>query len=237
MATDRDHGGSGSRSRSGGPKSIQRQAQVDQLVGFEHGPDATQRATEEALARSDNARSIVLVEGISDQIAVETLAERMGRRLAEEPVVVMPIGGAHAAKHFVPRFANPRGVKLSGLVDRAEEVHFRRALAEVGLVASTAGPAALESQGFFVCDADLEEELIRSLDQKAIESVLGSEGDLDAFRSLQNQPVWRNRPFEEQMHRWLRSVALRGSRYARLLVLEAEAPRIPRPLTNLVNRI
>jgi hypothetical protein len=64
------------------------------------GPDSTVRA----LSSADDARAIVLVEGVSDQIAIETLAARRGRDLATEGVAVVPIGGAQAVTPFVTRF-------------------------------------------------------------------------------------------------------------------------------------
>jgi hypothetical protein len=102
-----------------------------------------------------------LVEGISDQIAIETLAERLGRRLADERVVVVPIGGAQAAKHFIPRFSGKAEVKLSGLCDRAESGYFARALADFDLIGLSTALQGLESRGFYMCDSDLEDELIR----------------------------------------------------------------------------
>src|SRR2546423_1807073 len=62
------------------------------------GPQATTRA----LARVADARAIVLVEGISDQIALETLAARRGRNLEGEGVLVVPIGGAQAVRRKLP---------------------------------------------------------------------------------------------------------------------------------------
>src|SRR5919108_3471281 len=67
------------------------------------GPDATRRA----LATAAEARAVVLVEGISDQIALETLAARRGRDLAAEGVAVVPIGGAQAVQGFLARFGSP----------------------------------------------------------------------------------------------------------------------------------
>jgi predicted ATP-dependent endonuclease of OLD family len=46
----------------------------------------------------------VFVEGISDQRALETLAERRGPDLDVEGVRIVPIGGAHAIGRFVARF-------------------------------------------------------------------------------------------------------------------------------------
>src|SRR5262245_38539853 len=76
-----------------------------------------------------SARAVVLVEGVSDQRALEALAERRGRNLAAEGVSVVPIGGAQGIGNFLERFG-PRGlnVRLAGLCDAAEEEHFRRGL-------------------------------------------------------------------------------------------------------------
>ncbi len=71
------------------------------VSGYASGPDAPLRATVDALERARDARSVVLVEGISDQIAVETLAGLQGRDLAAEDVVVVSIGGAHAVARFL----------------------------------------------------------------------------------------------------------------------------------------
>src|SRR3954470_22595376 len=109
-------------------------------------------------ARRNHPRAVVLVEGVSDQLALEALAERRGRNLAAEGVSIVPIGGAQAIGRFVDRFG-PRGldVRLAGLCDAAEQGEFRRALERAGLGSD------LERLGFYVCSADLEEELIRAL--------------------------------------------------------------------------
>src|SRR5438309_584492 len=58
------------------------------LQGYVNGPDACTEATARALTKVDAAASLVLVEGISDQIAVETAAVGLGRDLEAEGVVV-----------------------------------------------------------------------------------------------------------------------------------------------------
>ena len=75
-----------------------------------------------AAAHDQLARAVVLVEGISDQIAVETLAERRGRNLEAEGISIVPIGGAQAIGNFLDRFG-PKGydLELAGLCDAGEE--------------------------------------------------------------------------------------------------------------------
>ena len=79
-------------------------------------------------------RAVILVEGTSDQVAVETLARRRGRDLDLEGVSVVPIGGARSIGRFLTRFG-PRGadVRLAGLCDVGEEDEFRRGLQQAGL--------------------------------------------------------------------------------------------------------
>jgi hypothetical protein len=180
-----------------------------------------------------DARAVVLVEGTSDQVALETLAERRGRDLGAEQVAIVPIGGAQAIGGFLERFG-PQGldVRLAGLCDAGEERDFRRGLERADL-GSDLTRAKMEAMGFYVCDVDLEDELIRALGAEAVEQIAEAQGDLGAFRTLQKQPAWRGRPREEQLRRWMGSGGRRKIRYARLLVEALDLTEVPRPL-NLV---
>src|SRR5579859_5046307 len=107
-------------------------------------------------------RAVVLVEGVSDRYAVETLAQRRGRDLAAEGIRVVPIGGAQAIGRFLTRFGPAGlGLRLAGLCDAGEEREFRRGLERAGL-GSELTREDMERLGFYVCDADLEDELIRA---------------------------------------------------------------------------
>jgi hypothetical protein len=175
-------------------------------------------------------RAIVLVEGTSDQIALETLARRRGLNLAAERIAVEAIGGAQAVGRFLTRLVEQGPeVRLGGLCDAAEEDDFRRGLERAGL-GSHLNRAEMERLGFYVCVADLEDELIRALGAASVEQVLAAQGDLGSFRTLQKQPAWRGRPTEEQLRRFMGSGARRKIRYARLLVDSIDLARVPRPL-------
>ncbi|MCB0005284.1 MAG: ATP-dependent endonuclease [Anaerolineales bacterium] len=205
------------------------------LAGYAHGPDAPLQAEAQALARLDEARAALLVEGISDQIALETLAARQGRDLAEEKILVVPIGGAQSILRYL-RLLGPEGrnIPVAGLCDANEERIFRRGLARAGL-GSPQNREELAGLGFFVCDADLESELIRALGPAQIETLFAAQGDLGSFRTLQNQPNWRSRPVSAQMRRFLGSGARRKLRYARLLVEALPLEAVPRPLTAVLS--
>jgi hypothetical protein len=208
------------------------------LDGYVSGPAAPIQATARALAKVDTAVAVVLVEGISDQIALETAAVGRGRNLEAEGVVIVPIGGAHAICRVLTTLGRlGTRMRLAGLCDLHEEEIFRR-----GLVATHVGSPRtrtdMEHLRFYVCVNDLEEELIRAVGTAEVEALFDSQGDLGSFRSLQNQPAWRGRTPEAQMRRFLGSGSRRKLRYARLLVEEAVGrDTVPRPLDALLTTV
>jgi hypothetical protein len=199
--------------------------------------DAPLAAAAHAPAPGVDLRAVVLVEGISDQVAVEALAERRGRNLHAEGISVVPIGGAQAIGGFLEQFG-PKGldVRLAGLCDVGEERDFQRALERAGL-GSDLTRAEMEALGFYVCVADLEDELIRALGAAAVEQVVEAQGELGPFRTLQKQPAWRGRPREEQLRRFMGSGSRRKIRYARLLVEALDLTEVPRPLDLVLARV
>jgi hypothetical protein len=182
-------------------------------------------------------RTVVLVEGVSDQVALEAVAARRGRDLAAERIAVVPMGGARNIRHFLERFG-PRGLdlRLAGLCDAGEEGDFRRGLAGAGL-GSDLSRADMEARGFFVCVADLEDELIRCLGAAAVERVVEAQGEGGSFRTFQRQPAWRGRTPQEQLRRFIGTHSGRKARYARLLVDALDPTSVPRPLDRLLAHV
>ena len=188
-----------------------------------------------ALARAANARAAILVEGWSDQAAVDALARRHHRDLAAERVVVVPIGGATNVERFV-RVLGPHGLglRLAGLYDVAELQHVRRALAHAGIGDGHATIERVAALGFFACDADLEDELIRALGTAAVERVVDAEGELASFRRFRQQPAQRGREPVAQLRRFLGTRAGRKIRYGTLLVDALDLDRVPPALEGVL---
>jgi len=206
------------------------------LEGYVHGPAAATEGTARALAKAAAGQAVVLVEGVSDQIAVETLAARRGRDLEAEGVVVVPTGGAHAFARYLTQFGPAgAGLRLAGLCDAGEENVVARGLASAG-IGSPRTRAGMERLGFYVCVEDLEDELIRAIGAARVEALVDSQGDLGSFRSLQQQPGWRGQPAGAQLRRFLGSGARRKLYYARLLAGSVDPGRLPHPLEALLTR-
>ena len=160
------------------------------------------------MAASVDQRTVVLVEGVSDQRALEALARagaetlplkasQSWRWVAPRPSVgSWSCSGRKGSTSNWPVFVtparseNPRGLERAGL-------------------GSDLTRAEMEALGFYVCDADLEDELIRALGAAAVEKVIDAQGELRSFRTLQRQPAQQGWTKERQLRRFMGS---RGGR-------------------------
>jgi hypothetical protein len=194
-------------------------------------------AAARAVAAGSNARAVILVEGISDRLALETLAQRRGRDLRAERVSIVPMGGAKNIWSFLERFG-PGGldVELAGLCDAREERDFRRGLERTG-IGSNLTRGDMEHLGFYVCVEDLEDELIRALGAACVEHVVDARGELGSFRTLQKQPAQRGRSIEAQLRRFMGTRGGRKIHYASLLVDALDLTRVPRPLDRVLAHV
>lgn len=154
--------------------------------------------------------TVVLVEGESDRVAIETLAARVGLAARD----VRAVGGSKGARRAAAELA---GERLIGLVDVRERADFERVLDEV-----------------YVCDPDLEAEFIRALGVDGVEAVIAEQGELESFRSLQHQPAQRIRTPEQQLLRFFGGRSGNKPRYAALMAAAVSLDRIPQPLTALL---
>ncbi|WP_405014974.1 TOPRIM nucleotidyl transferase/hydrolase domain-containing protein [Kitasatospora sp. NBC_01539] len=195
-----------------------RDAVTDWAAGSPGGPAGE-------LAVRLRVRTAVLLEGLSDLAAVEALAVRHGRDLPAEGVCVIPMGGAMNIGRYADLLGPPGlGLRLAGLCDQGEQPFYDRGLDR----------ARAAREGFFVCAADLEDELIRALGVARIEEVLRTEGDLQAWRTFVRQPAQQGRPPQQQMRRFLGTKKGRKIRYGRLLVEALDSERVPAPLHDLL---
>jgi len=193
-------------------------------------------------ARDGRPQAVVLVEGLSDRLALEVLARRRGRDLAADGVAVIAMGGATNLGRYLERYG-PGGlnVKLAGLCDAAEEEYFGRALRRAGIGAGASGAGAsgtaMEALGFFVCTLDLEDELIRAVGTDAVERIIEAQGELRSLRTLQRQPAQRGRPAPDQLRRFMSGRSGNKHRYARLLADAVDLNQVPPPLDGVLARV
>lgn len=189
------------------------------LGSYPHGQAAVTEATSSALAKVPDPIAMLLVEGVSDQIAVEALAARRRDDLEDARVAVVPTGGAGGIGRVLAAHTTPT-MRLVALCDAGEAALVERAIA-----------GSRREVSLFVCEPDLEAELLRAVGAAGALAVLDSQGDLGSFTTLQRQVHWRDRPAGAQLRRFIGAGARRKLRYARLLTDAAVGlDRVPRPL-------
>jgi hypothetical protein len=178
----------------------------------------------------------ILVEGTSDALAVSEFARRRGRDLEAEGVAVLTLGGGGGlAVRLAELGPHGRNVALLGLCDADHERRWARWLEAAGL-GSHPDRDSMECAGFFVCDPDLEGELIRALGVPEVLRLLAADGEAYAYETFLQQPAQQStrKTDVDLLRRFHGAQSRRKTKYPRLLV---EAGSEPRPLVELVARI
>lgn len=173
-------------------------------------------------------RAAVLLEGPSDVSAVNALAESRGRNLAAEGVCVLSIGGAMSVGHYARLLGSTGlGLRLTGLCDEREQSYYARGFEQAGAA----------QQDFFVCAADLEDELIRVLGVTRVEELVEAEGDLRALKTFLRQPAQQGRAPQQQFRRFLGTKKGRKIHYGRVLTEALDPDHVPAPLDDLLSGV
>ena len=168
----------------------------------------------------------MLVEGASDQAAVLTLADRLGRDLSGEGVLVAATGGATnigATSSSWGRTGSGSGSPGCTTPPRSGS----SAAAAAGRARLPRHPRRARRLGFFACVDDLEDELIRALGVAGVLAVVEDHGDLPAYRILQRQPAHRDSTDELRLRRFLGTTSGRKREYAGLLAAALDLRALP----------
>ena len=172
----------------------------------------------------------VLLEGASDVAAVRVAAGLAGRDPAAVRLVDM--GGATNARRVLGELV-PQGHSVLGLCDRNEAPYVLRALNHVGY--DVRDVDSLPSHGFWVCDRDLEEELIRAVGATRALDVLEAIRLSTSFVTFTRQPAWEDRPFADQLRRFAGAGSGRKELLAGALTAALTFDELPPPLAGLVS--
>lgn len=175
-------------------------------------------------------RTVVLFEGASDRLAFATLARRR-----EEPldgVSLVDLDGITNLRSRLTALRAEPGLRVLGLYDAAEGDYVTRVLRDLGAIDAATGVPA--DAGFFGCERDLEDEVIRAAGVPLVEHALAARGELGRFRVFQGQPAQRGRAVEDQLHRFAGTAAGRKARFAADIVGMLPLDRLPPALSALL---
>ena len=154
-------------------------SQAHQSATEEHPPGPRPPlvpAAARELALDATASAVILVEGWSDQAAIDTLARRRGWDLRTEGILTLPIGGVTNLGAFIQCSAHRGSASGWPVCAMPPTRTMQDALLNGQEWGTHLTRTGLEAMGFFVCEADLEDELIRALGTTAVEAVLNAQG-------------------------------------------------------------
>ncbi|MFB9319784.1 ATP-dependent nuclease [Cryptosporangium minutisporangium] len=131
-----------------------------------------------ALVEALTAHKIFFVEGQSDVIVVETVADLMGLRLDRAGVAIVGLDGGSSFPSAYRLLSTPGfGVPASGMVDEDKRTTWADGLG--------VDPGALEAQGYLVCQPDLEAMYIDALGVPRVLELLRASPDVKERSILQ----------------------------------------------------
>lgn len=160
--------------------------------------------------------TVILVEGTSDRVALEELARMTGTALPR----VIELGGATNATTIARRFPDTRMLALGDVKERR---FFER--------------AGIRPEDLFLCDRDLEEELIRALGVEATEAVIAAQGDRRQLETLKKQPNHRDDEPVALLRRFMGTTSGRKAKYGVALVEALDPANAPAPLLGLLRAV
>ncbi len=160
----------------------------------------------------------MLVEGESDRRALEVLARRLDVRLPR-PIVLHGITNLRAE---LARGTGPYAV-----------LHDHREAPWVDRVVRASGRAVAT----YVCDADLEDELIRAVGVPGVLAEVDARHERTAYERMAQQVAQRDRTDHERLHRWLGARSGHKLTYAGLLAEAVDLDAAPAPLVGLLHDV
>lgn len=177
---------------------------------------------------------VVLLEGTSDVAAVRAVADVLD--VDDADVRYVDLGGVTnvRARLEILRI-DESDTDVVGMCDAGEASVVIKALEADGAWIRDADD--LPSYGFFVCRADLEDELIRALGAIRVLDVLDEMGLRSKFYAFQGQPAWRDRELHDQLRRFCGTTSGRKEILARELASALTPEAVPEPLRLLVERL
>jgi ABC-type cobalamin/Fe3+-siderophores transport system ATPase subunit len=194
---------------------------------------ALRRYSTSLTAEAYFAETVVLVEGFSDFLAIRALATTLGVNLDGAGVTLLSLEGADLVVHYL-RLFGPSGLDLNlhGLCDLDHEEAWRGRLEQVGIPAPDL--PAMNAAGFYVCDPDLEAELLGALDEQQIEALIAEEGAEAHFASFSQKDLNAGLSTSELQLHYVKSQKIR---WAPLVAAAIEATRVPTPIRELIESL
>lgn len=187
-------------------------------------------------AQEQTAPTLVLLEGPSDVAAITAVLGDSLAGAGHASYALVDMGGVTNVGAHLRRAAEHRPApRMIGLCDAGEAGVVVRALQRLGR--DVEEPADLAAEHFFVCERDLEDELIRALGPDTCLGLLEEVGLAPRFASFSRQPAWQGRPLVQRLHRFCGIASGRKVMLAGVMAAALGPGQLPAPLAGLVGSL
>jgi energy-coupling factor transporter ATP-binding protein EcfA2 len=182
------------------------------------------------------SRKTIFVEGTSDRLVLLALARKQGRNLDAEAVSIVVLHGSGQLKTHL-KILGPAGldVNLGGLCDAHDEEAWRNALEDAD-IGSDLDRQGAEEIGFFVCDPDLEGQLIAAVGEDVVEELIDAEGETAAWEAFQAQPDSQGEGKADLLRAFIHK-RKRVMRYSPLIVNRLDETDVPAPIRGVLEHV
>jgi hypothetical protein len=179
------------------------------------------------------ARTVIFVEGPSDYLALRESARVLSVDLDARGVAIVSLEGAGLLENYLS-FLGPPGLdlRLRGLCDLDAEVDWQQKLTNSGI--PVADRTRLNASGFFVCERDLEAELVKAHGDPAVQGVIASDGEAAKFAKFCQQAAYTGLSLSEQLAAFARK---RKTVWSPRLASELVPGNVPTPLREVLANV
>lgn len=182
------------------------------------------------------AETVILVEGISDLLAIRMLARRSDRDLDSAGATLLSLDGGGLFVHYLALFGpNGLDLRLLGLVDADHEQTWSIALTNAGVPIADRG--ALNAAGVQVCVPDLEGEFVVALGTQRVAELLDEESQTADFEAWIVQKGLVQVSPERRQAAWIGRSSASKVFWAPVLAENTPLDDIPAPLSALLSDV
>lgn len=186
-----------------------------------------------ALAEALFSRTVILVEGPGDRLALRVAAKALGLDLDAAAISVIELDGADLFGTMRTLLGpGGLGLRIIGLCDADREGRWADVVLGVGTYARDR--ATLTQHGVFVLDPDLEGVLVDALGESRVEAVIDADSAASALATFRQQPSQANYTSRQQLVRYVKKGK---ARWPPLLMADCAADELPSPVVDLLQHV
>jgi energy-coupling factor transporter ATP-binding protein EcfA2 len=179
------------------------------------------------------ASTAVLVEGVSDRLALRIAAETLGVDLDARGVSIVELNGAGLFATMLELLGmSGLGIRVIGLCDADHEQQWAGAVLGPGVY--NGDRSVLAQHEVYVFDPDIEGALVDALGEQRVEALIAADGEAQGLAAFRQQPSQQQYSPREQLVRFVKKGKARWPPMLMGDMADTEVPHVIRDLINSV---